>query len=143
MMLEEETDRQFIRPASKSMLQLNKRARQPEPTKIDKRQRIPREDLENMVFKLFESKAYWSLKELTESTDQPVSFLKEVLNDICTLHRRGKYKSKYELKPEYKTTESATVDPAAGQAAPSTAAADESEQQEDDNDQDNWTTFAE
>lgn len=64
--------------------------------------RIPRNELLDLLFKLFEEYDYWSLKGLKERTKQPEVYLKEVLDDISTLIKKGVYSMKYCLKPEYK-----------------------------------------
>ncbi|KAL3701931.1 hypothetical protein R1sor_019953 [Riccia sorocarpa] len=69
-----------------------------------KRIRRERNELEDIVFKLFERQSNWSLKQLVHETDQPVAFLKEVLNDLCIYNKRGANQGTYELKPEYKRT---------------------------------------
>ncbi|EFJ21220.1 transcription factor, partial [Selaginella moellendorffii] len=67
-----------------------------------KRTRRERGELEDHVFKLFEQQANWALKQLVQRTDQPVAFLKEILNDLCTYNKRGTNQGTYELKPEYR-----------------------------------------
>ncbi|KAJ7295795.1 hypothetical protein O6H91_Y064900 [Diphasiastrum complanatum] len=67
-----------------------------------KRIRRERNELEDIVFKLFERQPNWALKQLVQETDQPVAFLKEVLNDLCVYNKRGANQGTYELKPEYK-----------------------------------------
>lgn len=42
------------------------------------------------------------MKGLKERTRQPESYLKESLESIATLIKRGPYTSKYTLKPEYR-----------------------------------------
>ncbi|CAM6083810.1 unnamed protein product [Calypogeia fissa] len=69
-----------------------------------KRIRRERAELEEDVFKLFERQPNWTLRQLVQETDQPVAFLKEVLNDLCVYNKRGANQGTYELKPEYKRT---------------------------------------
>lgn len=69
---------------------------------VDKRERLPRGDLLNAIFALYQVNQYYTLKELTEKTQQPQIWLKEVLNEVCDFHRKGPNVQKYELKPEYK-----------------------------------------
>eukprot|EP01027_Heterolobosea_sp_BB2_P006810 GEZU01010227.1.p1 GENE.GEZU01010227.1~~GEZU01010227.1.p1 ORF type:complete len:295 (+),score=65.89 GEZU01010227.1:69-953(+) len=99
----DEARARFLKPTSNTPKLSEKRDRAAAKQVVEKRQRIEKDELENMLFKAFESKQYWSLKELTEYTSQPVTFLKEILNELCILHKSGKHKSKYELKPEYQT----------------------------------------
>ncbi len=71
----------------------------------DKRTRKPEEQLQSELFHLFKKQPYWSLKELIEETEQPESYLKEILGKICDYSKSGPNKSKYELKKEYKADE--------------------------------------
>jgi len=71
----------------------------------DKRTRKPEEQLQSELFHLFKKQPYWSLKELIEETEQPESYLKEILGKICDYNKSGFNKSKYELKKEYKAEE--------------------------------------
>ncbi|GLT57967.1 hypothetical protein SLA2020_308970 [Shorea laevis] len=67
-----------------------------------KRTRRDRGELEDIMFKLFESQPNWALKQLVKETDQPAQFLKEILNELCVYNKRGTNQGTYELKPEYK-----------------------------------------
>ncbi|KAK9453009.1 transcription initiation factor IIF, beta subunit [Dipodascopsis uninucleata] len=64
--------------------------------------RIPRNELLDLLFKLFEDYDYWGMKGLRERTRQPEAYLKEVLDSIAVLNKKGPYALKYSLKPEYK-----------------------------------------
>ncbi|KAF6068908.1 Transcription initiation factor IIF, beta subunit family protein [Candida albicans] len=64
--------------------------------------RMPKKDLLDLLFRLFEEYEYWSMKGLKERTRQPESYLKESLESIATLIKRGPYTSKYTLKAEYR-----------------------------------------
>lgn len=64
--------------------------------------RMPKKDLLDLLFRLFEEYEYWSMKGLKERTRQPESYLKESLDSIANLIKKGPYTSKYNLKPEYK-----------------------------------------
>lgn len=64
--------------------------------------RMPKKDLLDLLFRLFEEYEYWSMKGLKERTRQPESYLKESLESIATLIKKGPYTSKYSLKSEYK-----------------------------------------
>ncbi|ONH69809.1 Transcription initiation factor IIF subunit beta [Cyberlindnera fabianii] len=64
--------------------------------------RMPEKDLLDLLFKLFDQYDYWSLKGLKERTKQPEVYLKEVLDKIAVLIKKGPYLSKYALKKEYK-----------------------------------------
>jgi len=44
-----------------------------------------------------------TLAELDKQLDQPVQYLKEVLNKICKYHTSGIHRLQYEVKDEYKS----------------------------------------
>ena len=67
-----------------------------------RRERLPREEVTDILFRAFERTTHWSFKALVDHTKQPSSFLKEILNDIAIYNTRGPYKNFYELKSEYK-----------------------------------------
>lgn len=64
--------------------------------------RMPKKDLLDLLFRLFEEYEYWSMKGLKERTRQPESYLKESLESIANLIKKGPYTSKYNLKAEYR-----------------------------------------
>ena len=59
--------------------------------------RMPRNQLLDMLFQLFQEQPRWSIKPLRERTQQPEAYLKEVLGDIATLHRSGEFNGLWEL----------------------------------------------
>ncbi|KAF9115822.1 hypothetical protein BGX27_006253 [Mortierella sp. AM989] len=63
--------------------------------------RMPRNELQDMLFAAFEQFPYWSFKGLIEHVKQPHSYLKEVLNEIGEFIKKGPYTSKYQLKSEF------------------------------------------
>eukprot|EP00252_Welwitschia_mirabilis_P020601 TRINITY_DN5080_c0_g3_i2.p1 TRINITY_DN5080_c0_g3~~TRINITY_DN5080_c0_g3_i2.p1 ORF type:complete len:294 (+),score=66.41 TRINITY_DN5080_c0_g3_i2:401-1282(+) len=76
----------------------------PVKTQEMKRTRMDRNELENILFKLFERQPNWTLKQLVTETDQPQQFIKEILSDLGIYNKRGTNQGTYELKPEYKKT---------------------------------------
>ncbi|CAH8385459.1 unnamed protein product [Eruca vesicaria subsp. sativa] len=68
--------------------------------KREKRTRSDRSEVEAKMFKLFEREPKWTLRQLVKITNQPESFLKEILKELCVYNARSGYT--YELKPEYK-----------------------------------------
>ncbi|AMD20270.1 HDL474Wp [Eremothecium sinecaudum] len=64
--------------------------------------RIPKKELLDYLFKLFDEYDYWSLKGLKERTRQPEAYLKESLDQVALLVKKGPYALKYTLKTEYK-----------------------------------------
>lgn len=79
---------------------------------MDKRERLPREELLNLIFQAFAKYEHWTLKSLVENTKQPQVWLKEVLQEVAILNKRGPYMGSYSLKSEFRTT------PAAAASAP-------------------------
>ena len=45
---------------------------------------------------------YYNIRDLVRETNQPVSYLKEVLNDVCNYNLKNPHKNMWELKPEYR-----------------------------------------
>lgn len=70
-----------------------------------RKERLPKAEVMDLVFKAFEKFAYWSLKGLVDYTQQPTIYLKEVLAEICVFNKRGPYKNLFELRPEYKRSQ--------------------------------------
>ncbi|KAI8053680.1 transcription initiation factor IIF, beta subunit [Gilbertella persicaria] len=68
---------------------------------IEKRIRLPENELMDTLFSAFERYPYWSLKALIVETHQPRDYLKSVLDRIGILKTRGPYVGFYELKPEF------------------------------------------
>ena len=64
--------------------------------------RMPKKELLDLLFKLFDEYDYWSLKGLKERTKQPEVYLKECLDQVAMLVKKGPYALKYTLKTEYK-----------------------------------------
>ncbi|KAJ3240150.1 hypothetical protein HDU78_002483 [Chytriomyces hyalinus] len=67
---------------------------------LEKRERMPRQDLIEILINLFNEHHYWSLKNLMERTAQPQTWLKEVLSEVAVIVRKGNYNGLYELKSE-------------------------------------------
>ncbi|KAI8914649.1 transcription initiation factor IIF, beta subunit [Gorgonomyces haynaldii] len=68
----------------------------------ERRERLPEANVLDMLFPAFQQRDRYNIKALTEITQQPQQWLKEILSKICILHKRGPYTGLYELKPEYK-----------------------------------------
>jgi len=74
-----------------------------------KKSRDDKEKVQNTLFAAFEKHQYYNLKDLEKITNQPVPYLKEILNEICHYNAKNPHKSMWELKPEfrhYKASES-------------------------------------
>ena len=63
--------------------------------------RIARNDLIDMLFKLFSKQQYWSLKDLRAKVQQPEAYLKEVLAEIGHLERSGPNNGTWRLQESY------------------------------------------
>jgi len=63
--------------------------------------RMPRNELLDMLFELFEEYPYWSIKGLRNKVQQPEVYLREVLMSVADYHRVGPYASLWSLKSEY------------------------------------------
>lgn len=68
-----------------------------------KRDRIPEEELLNMIFELFSKQTHWTLRAIEKETNQPVSYLREQLNRLADKETSGPHKNTYALKPEYRS----------------------------------------
>lgn len=91
--------------------------------------RMPQKDLLDLLFRLFEEYEYWSIKGLKERTKQPETYLKESLESIANLIKKGPYTSKYHLKPEYRRLRDA-------ERAAKAGGNEEEDKKEDDEDED-------
>jgi len=78
----------------------DKRKRDPQAVP-ERRERLDKTLLMELIFSCFEEKELWTLKELNERCKQPVNWLKDVLAQVCQYNNKGQNKKMYELKPEY------------------------------------------
>lgn len=67
-----------------------------------KKVRDDKDKVMGMLFAAFEKHQYYSLRHLVGITNQPVTYLKEILNEMCNYCMKKPHKSMYELKPEYR-----------------------------------------
>lgn len=63
--------------------------------------RMPRNELLDLLFSLFDRYKHWSLKRLREETQQPYAYLREVLLSIANQHHNGPYAGSWSLKQEF------------------------------------------
>ena len=66
-----------------------------------KKMRMPAEDLKTEIFNLFNDENYLTAKEIGRKLEQPDSYLKQILNEICDYIRTGPKKGYYELKRQF------------------------------------------
>ena len=51
---------------------------------------------------LFFTFQYYNIKDLAKGTRQPITYLKEILNEVCTYNVKNPHRNMWELKPEYR-----------------------------------------
>ena len=73
--------------------------------KEGKRVRGERAEVEMLLLRLFSETRWLTLKQLVEGTQQPINFLKEVMNAMCVRETRGENKDKYQLNDKYRIEE--------------------------------------
>ena len=93
--------------------------------------RMPQKDLFDLLFKLFDQYDYWSLKGLKERTKQPEAYLKENLEQVAVLIKRGPYALKYTLKKEFKELKDQERAERLGELAKDNEADEEEDNEED------------
>ncbi len=67
-----------------------------------KKSRDDKEAVMEKLFALFEKHQYYNIKDLVRATNQPVTYLKEILNEVCKYNLKQPHKNMWELKPEYR-----------------------------------------
>ncbi len=67
-----------------------------------KKSRDDREKVTETLFALFEKHQYYNIKDLVRETRQPVTYLKEILKEVCNYNLKNPHKNMWELKPEYR-----------------------------------------
>ncbi|KAL8580933.1 hypothetical protein ACOMHN_039633 [Nucella lapillus] len=77
----------------------------------EKRSRLDKDKVMDMLFAAFEKHQYYNVKDLVGITKQPIPYLKEILQEICVYNMKAPHKNMWELKPEfrhYKQTDAST-----------------------------------
>lgn len=87
----------------------SKEAREEKKRKLEvgKRDRMPEGELRDRLLVEFERHQYYSLRTLTQITNQPQAYLKQILKEMCVFHTKGELRNYYELKPEYQANDDA------------------------------------
>lgn len=67
-----------------------------------KRVAMDAQELQALLFKLFERQAHWKFSQLQQQTEQPTAHLKSVLSEIAVQLKSGPYKDLWELRREFK-----------------------------------------
>ncbi|KAK4307405.1 hypothetical protein Pmani_020834 [Petrolisthes manimaculis] len=76
-----------------------------------KKARDDKDKVMEMLYAAFEKHQYYNIKDLQKLTRQPITYLKEILKEMCDYNVKNPHKNMWELKPEfrhYKTDEVAT-----------------------------------
>lgn len=67
-----------------------------------KRMRMDKEVVMDKLFSVFEKHQYYNISDLVRLTNQPITYLKEILKEICTYNVKAPHKNMWELKAEYR-----------------------------------------
>jgi len=67
-----------------------------------KKSRDDKDKVQEILFALFEKHQYYNIKDLVRETRQPVTYLKQILNEVCNYNMKNPHKNMWELKPEYR-----------------------------------------
>jgi transcription initiation factor TFIIF subunit beta len=58
--------------------------------------------VQELLFSAFEKHQYYNVKDLVRITQQPITYLKEILKEICIYNMKAPHRNMWELKPEYR-----------------------------------------
>ena len=75
-----------------------------------KKARDDKDAVLEMMFAAFEKHQYYNIKDLVRITKQPVTYLKEILKEVCDYNIKNPHKNMWELKPEYRHYKEPTED---------------------------------
>lgn len=67
-----------------------------------KKARDDKDAVLEMMFAAFEKHQYYNIKDLVRITKQPVTYLKEILKEVCDYNIKNPHRNMWELKPEYR-----------------------------------------
>lgn len=67
-----------------------------------KKARDDKDAVLEMLFSAFEKHQYYNIKDLVKITKQPITYLKEILKEVCNYNLKNPHKNMWELKPEYR-----------------------------------------
>ncbi|KZT67921.1 hypothetical protein DAEQUDRAFT_728416 [Daedalea quercina L-15889] len=88
--------------ANTTPLSLGQRKQKPAKGQFERMARMPRNQLLDELFRLFQERERWSIKVLRDRTQQPEAYLKEVLTEIADLNRSGEFNGTWELKQTFR-----------------------------------------
>eukprot|EP00116_Pleurobrachia_bachei_P001726 sb/3461988/ len=107
-----------FKPSNVSQKQLYTTKAQREEKSANKRIRLDRATVENMILKAFKKNQYISQKNLLSITGQPENYLKEFLGEMCVYNNKAPHKNTWELKPEYRHYDQTMEDEISGDPDP-------------------------
>ena len=64
--------------------------------------RIPKDQLLDLLFDCFRQFQFWPMRALRQKTQQPDSYLRQVLEEIAVLNKTGPFTNTYSLSDAYK-----------------------------------------
>jgi len=67
-----------------------------------KKSRTDKTAVMDMLFNAFEKHQFYNIKDLVTLTNQPISYLKEILKEICEYNVKNPHKNTWFLKPQYR-----------------------------------------
>lgn len=67
-----------------------------------KKARDDKDAVLEMLFAAFEKHQYYNIKDLVKITRQPITYLKEILKEVCNYNLKNPHKNMWELKCEYR-----------------------------------------
>ncbi|XP_053687068.1 general transcription factor IIF subunit 2-like [Sabethes cyaneus] len=73
-----------------------------------KKSRDDKAAVQDMLFNAFEKHQYYNIRDLVRITRQPITYLKEILKEICDYNMKNPHKNMWELKKEYRHYKEAT-----------------------------------
>ncbi|XP_019871423.1 general transcription factor IIF subunit 2-like [Aethina tumida] len=67
-----------------------------------KKSREDKDAVMERLFAAFEKHQYYNIKDLVKLTNQPVTYLKQILKEVCNYNMTNPHKNMWELKPEFR-----------------------------------------
>lgn len=67
-----------------------------------KKARDDKDKVMETLFALLEKHQYYNIKDLVKETKQPITYLKEILKEVCHYNLKNPHRNMWELKPEYR-----------------------------------------
>lgn len=67
-----------------------------------KKMRDDKDKVLEILFALFEKHQYYNIKDLASETNQPIAYLKQILNEVCNYNVKPPNRNMWELKPEFR-----------------------------------------